>query len=782
MITARDARKYRRLQVLNFVVIFLILATITAIGLGQYSYQRFQLQREVREQSEVLHLGTARKVVARELRQVVVDLHILAESHDLQSYLNNPDALNSNRLKEDFVNLSRQAARYDQVRLLDKNGYEKIRVNYVKGAPQVVPSGQLQDKSGRYYFRNSINLPEGMIYISPLDLNMENGAIELPYKPMIRMAIPLIDHQHKQRVGVVVLNYFAKNLLDYFKEIMTESWGKPMMLNRDGYWLISPDKKEEWGFMLGNKTTFADRYPLAWAAMLKSDEGSVRTSEGLFTFTTLRPDVIADFAGTNLHVNSLVWRLLTRVSPDNLHFSLWRTIRENMTSVLSLGLMITLLSFMLARLRTNNIEKTEALSASSVRYQNLFENMEEGYALLEALFDENGKVYDFCYLEVNPAFERILGLKRVDVVGRTIRYLVPDIEDYWMETYERVATRCQSAHLERYNAKFERYFEITAASPDYGMVAVLFADVSERKHAEEQQRQATTAFNNTMEAIMITDAEQKITVVNEAYTRITGYEAEDIIGTSARKYWSDRHDEAFIQKLSHSLEESGHWQGEIWNLRSNGELYPAWGNISVVKDDQGRISNYVSVFSDISTIKQTEERLNELAHRDSLTGLANRLAFKLNLEKSLERASRHQHTVALMFLDLDRFKFINDTLGHAMGDKMLQIVSKRLLNSVRAEDMVARLGGDEFTIILEDIDDREDVAILAHKIIDIIAAPMKLHDQDVKTSASIGISLYPEDASTAENLEKAADTAMYRAKNKGRNNFEFCASITEAEV
>ena len=188
------------------------------------------------------------------------------------------------------------------------------------------------------------------------------------------------------------------------------------------------------------------------------------------------------------------------------------------------------------------------------------------------------------------------------------------------------------------------------------------------------------------------------------------------------------------------------------------------------------ICNYVSVFSDISTIKQTEARLNKLAHHDVLTGLPNRLAFNLNLEKALERAKRHQHKVALMFLDLDRFKSINDTLGHAEGDRLLQIISQRLLHSVRAEDMVARLGGDEFTIILEEIDDREDVETLARKIIDVVAAPMKLQEQEVATSTSIGVSIYPEDASTVADLEKAADTAMYRAKNKGRHTYEFYTS------
>lgn len=593
---------------------------------------------------------------------------------------------------------------------------------------------------------------------------------------MLRAAIPLIDHQRNQRSGVLVLNYLATNLLTHFKEVMAESWGNPMMLNRDGYWLLSPRLEDEWGFMLGTKTTFADRYPLAWAALLKSDYGSVQTPEGLFTYTTLRPNVIASLPESDVHAGALVWRLLTRVSPDKLQFSLWRTAREHTLVVLLLVVTTALLSYLLAWLRTNNIQKTAALSASQARYRNLFETMEEGYALLEAVFDANGKVCDFRYLAINPAFERILGLKKDDVVGKTILSLIPDIEEYWIEAYARVATTCQSVHLEQYNASFGRYFEVTAACPDYGLVAVIFSDVSERKRAEEQQRQAATAFNNTMEAIMITDAEQKIMVVNQAYTRITGYTSREVIGLTPRIHQSGRHDEEFYQQLWHRLEQKGHWQGEIWNRRKNGELFPAWENISVVKDEQGRISNYVSVFSDISSIKQTEARLSELAHHDSLTGLANRLAFNLNLEKALERARRHQNKVALLFLDLDRFKLINDTLGHAAGDKMLQLISQRLLNSVRAEDVVARLGGDEFTIILEEIAHSEDAATLARKIITAVNEPMQLENEEIVISTSIGLSIYPDDASTATDLARAADTAMYRAKAQGRHTFEFYTS------
>jgi len=676
MYTSRSKERFHHSHVLHFFVIFLVSTAVLTTTLTLYTFQHFKLKQEELRNTETLRLDLATKSVTRNLKQSIIDVRLLAGSQHMQEYLNNPDPRNTSRLQKDFIHISRETAIFDQIRYIDRNGQERIRVNYNNGNPGIVPPEQLQDKSNRYYFRESIRLPVGHVYLSPMDLNIENGKIELPFKPMIRIATPLSDPHSDTTAGVLVLNYLADSILSQFKEAMSHSWGKAMMLNHEAYWLYSSRPQDEWGFMFGNHDNFANRYPQTWMTLLKSDSGNVQNSKGLFIYNSVRPLKLAGFQGQDAHRSTLVWRLVSWVKPEQLTFSIWRTIRENKIVTNLLVVLTALMSYLLAWLRTNNLIKTDALETSRARYQSLFDNMAEGYALLEAQFDSKGRAHDFRYLAINPAFEHILGLKRDEVVGKTIKSLIPDIEDYWLEAYARVATAGQAAHLEQYNSRFGRYFEITAASPDYGLVAVFFADVTERKRAEEQQRQAATAFNNTMEAIMITDADQKIMVVNQAYTRITGYSSEEAIGMVPSLHRSGRHDEEFYQQLWRSLEQSGHWQGEIWNRRKDGEVFPAWENISVVKDEQGQIRNYVTVFSDISTIKQTEARLSELAHHDSLTGLANRLAFNQNLEKALERAKRHQYKVALLFLDLDRFKLINDTLGHAAGDKMLQITGR----------------------------------------------------------------------------------------------------------
>ena len=281
------------------------------------------------------------------------------------------------------------------------------------------------------------------------------------------------------------------------------------------------------------------------------------------------------------------------------------------------------------------------------------------------------------------------------------------------------------------------------------------------------------AIDSTREALMITDASNRVVSVNPAFTTITGYTAAQAIGRDPRFLASGRHDAAFFADIWGALGRSGHWQGEIWNRRRNGELFPAWQTISCVRNAAGEIANYVALFSDIGALKLAEERALHLAHHDMLTGLPNRLLFAAQLAQSLQRASRQGQQIALLFLDLDRFKFVNDTLGHAAGDELLRVVAARLRAAVRAEDTVARLGGDEFTVVLEEVAGTAAAAATARKLHDAIVAPMALQGRKVSVAATIGMALFPADGTDADTLMRAADMAMYRAKRRGGRSHVF---------
>ena len=297
-----------------------------------------------------------------------------------------------------------------------------------------------------------------------------------------------------------------------------------------------------------------------------------------------------------------------------------------------------------------------------------------------------------------------------------------------------------------------------------------------RHERDEDARLAETVFNITDSGILITDARGRILRANPAFTRITGYHLDEIEGKRPEFLKSGRHGPEFYKTLWQDLSEKGYWEGEIWNRRKTGEEYVEWLRISAVKRSDGVLSRYVGVFNDITERKQAEEQLTFQATHDLLTGLPNRFLFLDRLETNLNLARRNNHRTALLYVDLDGFKAINDTLGHPAGDALLKESAARMKAVVRSTDTVARLAGDEFVIILPECQTPEDAARIAEKLVATLAAPFSLKEGEARVSASIGVALSPDDGTTAEVLLKAADTAMYRAKHGGKNSFVFSSS------
>lgn len=299
-------------------------------------------------------------------------------------------------------------------------------------------------------------------------------------------------------------------------------------------------------------------------------------------------------------------------------------------------------------------------------------------------------------------------------------------------------------------------------------------DITELALAEEKILLYAKLFEHTGEAMMVTDRDNRIVDINAAFTRMTGYTLEEVLGQSPNLLGSGKTPPETFQNLWASLAETGYWQGELWDRRKDGSIYPKWVAISSIQDAQGAVTHYIASFSDISERKAAEERMDRLARHDPLTGLFNRFSLQERLEQALTTAKRDQHQIALLFIDMDRFKLINDTLGHHVGDGLLIEVARRLQSCVRESDILARLGGDEFVAVLTGIDTAaEGAMVVANKILARLGNAYQIEGHELHSSPSIGISLYPADGLNATALMKAADTAMYHAKEHGRNNAQF---------
>ncbi|MET0084938.1 MAG: EAL domain-containing protein [Sedimenticola sp.] len=329
-------------------------------------------------------------------------------------------------------------------------------------------------------------------------------------------------------------------------------------------------------------------------------------------------------------------------------------------------------------------------------------------------------------------------------------------------------SQLEKAHTVLEQRVKERTAELSSANEK------MLVEIDERKKAEEKLRLAATVFDNTTDGVIITDPQGSIISINNTCLEITGYTEEDLLGENPRIWKSYRHAPPFYKAMWDSLAQEGHWRGEIWNRRKSGEIFPCWQSISAIYEgNPGKVKHYVSIISDISAIRESEKRFEHLAHHDPLTQLPNRLLFNASLDHALKRAHREKCRVGVMFLDLDNFKPINDGLGHPVGDIVLQSVARRLASQVREKDIVARLGGDEFAILMEDTIDPQGVSDVAGKILSSFEVPFQFDGKELHITATIGISLYPEDGRDVTTLIKNADAAMYRAKERGKNRYCF---------
>lgn len=614
------------------------------------SHQQTLKLTKINEQTQI---ELAKKSISRDFASILPDIHFLLSSGALQDFLADDNAQSRNNLAHNFASFARHKRIYDQVRFLDSAGRELIRVNYSEGHAVIVPKTQLQDKKGRYYFRETRSLREEDVYISPLDLNVEGGKLETPHKPTIRFCAPLFDETGKRR-GTLILNYLAENMLTHFDEMLVGSKGHIALVNSDGYWIRSHKKDREWGFILDSHKTFETVHPEAWAKIQLSDSAQIKTQTALFTYTKIYPNRI----GNHQPHDNYALIIISDVPLD----SLYQDSNRNFRGIL------------------------EA-------------------ALLAAL-------------------------------------LVGAITSWGIAHYQ-----------------------------------------VERKRMREQINLHAQVYRATNDGVIITDTSGTIIDVNEAFTDITGYTRNEVLGQNPKMLSSGKQDKTFYKTMWSKLSRTGTWEGEVINRSREGRIFVEWLRISAVKDSDGITTQYVGVISDITAKKQTEEELHRNAHHDLLTGLPNRLSFDQILEQEINHADRNGSKLALLYIDLNRFKPINDNYGHLVGDIVLRVIGERLSSVIRATDSIARYGGDEFIALLTDINDDATINFVVERMIEELHKPVDAENTQHRLGASIGISIYPEDTTDARELIARADAAMYQAKQgKDRHYVYYRDSVADATV
>ena len=437
----------------------------------------------------------------------------------------------------------------------------------------------------------------------------------------------------------------------------------------------------------------------------------------------------------------------------------------------------------------NELEERQRIEMALRESEEKFRSIAESAIYAVVSFDSRGKVVFW-----NRSAESIFGFSSTQILGQSVNRLVPkqffDLQQHAMncitepDPNEAIGQTQEVFARRRDKTVFPAEISLSSwLSGSEGYFTAIIRDISSRRRAQTQQRIAKTVYETVNEAIVVTDQNNRIIAVNPAFTQMTGYQEQEALGQNPSFLKSGRHDAAFYENLWHAIETNRTWEGEIWNRRKTGEIYPQWTSIVRIHNEFGQPLQHVAVFTDITERKQAEEVIHRRASYDAVTGLPNRNLFFDRLESAIKRCKRDDSGLALLFIDLDGFKAINDFYGHAIGDEVLQETGRRLQASIRQTDTAARLGGDEFTVILTDCNLPHQAELLGRKIIHSLSRSFVVEDLLLPISGSLGITLFPQDATQINTLIKNADTAMYRAKKKGGNQYCFFSnSINQQTV
>ncbi|TVO77804.1 EAL domain-containing protein [Sedimenticola selenatireducens] len=799
-------------------VIVVVLVTVTGMCVGLLSVIEID-SILVRNKNEHLkfELEGEGKEFARLIRRLEDDVRFLSRVPGIAVLMKGLAAKNSaigdvppevvkRRISSLFRDFLISKPEYMQIRLIGADGGGRQLIRAERQGEDIVEINEqlLQPMASEHYFTETLKLLPGVTYLSDIDFNREDGVVTDPRVMVIRIAAPIYFDRDNSPAGIVVIYV---NLSQVFS-MMTRSeqpGDRNLVTDQAGRLLAYRDSTLQ---RYGADALFTQvRYPFLRELFNKTPSGgsfAAKVSDGgeqlyvhlhkvgvserypdrelvmveilpaAYIDQQLRPILNKTFIATLLlillSIPVAIWLVRQIVNPLNISM---RSIAQFAAGDMRVNFPtsdlheISLLSEAFTQMREQVNSRELALSEAEARIRSVVEHVADGIVTI----DGEGIIRS-----LNGAAERMFGYDDQAIVGNNVSILMP--EPYRTE---------HDGYIDRFNKGlggnaigFPREFqaqhqdghlfpiEVTISVVQQGKEQIfigLIRDLTERQHARQQERLAAKVMETSLESIAITDAKNRIQYVNPAFCEITGYSFAESLGKNPSFLSSGRHDGAFYKAMWEGINNEGSWQGEIWDRRKDGTLYLKWLSITAIENSAGEVTHYVGIASDITERKQTEERLKDLAHHDQLTGLPNRQLFNDRLEHAVIQAARSRERIALLFIDLDRFKGINDTYGHDVGDKLLIEVANRIHGKVREGDTVARLGGDEFTVILPDIKEVSNAVHIAYEIIELIDLPVIAEGHDCSVGASIGIAFYPEDGTTTSALVRHADIAMYRAKS-----------------
>jgi len=718
-------QEFRHDFVKHLLAMLLVAALLLVAGIWMHYKSNARLQEHSRDQSEVQNVGLAWQSLSTSVQLMFGDLLFLSQLNELNNMLGRADRPWRKSLSNELINFSRERGLYDQIRFIDATGQEIVRVNYNNGKPFSAPDINLQAKVARYYFGETMSLKSGQIFVSPFDLNIEKGRLEHPINPTIRIATPLYD-EHGQKAGILVLNILGKKLFHNFKDVAVNIADQIMLVNADGYWLHSNSYKNEWGFILGHKRSFAASFPEVWQDIKNRDQGQIHNQQGLFTFATLFPHMPAAKDRLNTQKFSEVthqkssrqrnWKIIARITPEVLNAGSQGILRSNAPLYTIIGVLLALLAFLVAWGQTRH-----HITLAQRDYERRFRDTMESVDLAAVTLDTDGKII-YC----NNFFLKQTAYKKEQIFGKN-----------WFDTYipseDRIQERSHFADIlsksenqghsenqgrhdnqlmtqtgERrrfhwnYSVSLERDQQVNS-------VTAIGEDTTERHHTEVELNKLINAVEQSPSTVLITDTQGRIEYVNPNFTNLTGYSREEVIGKDPSMMNSGETSPDTYNELWNTINNGGEWRGEFHNRKKNGELYWEFTIISPIVDSEGNITNFLAVKEDVTERKRLErevqDRNNELVRTQSLAvigrmasmiahDLRNPLSsIKISLQILGKQNQKKEETDELRDIALTQVHYMEEILEDILQYSRPDALKPEWLDINKLLDMAVALAG-----------------------------------------------------------------------------------------
>gem|GEM_PF-3442897 len=714
-------------------------------------------------------LGKAVDLIAR-------DLLYLSNKNSFRAFISQPQGhSSSHNIESDWRVFISHKKIFDQLRWIDETGRERIRINFNDGYPDIVTNSALQDKSGRYYFRDSNTLPQGSVYLSAFDLNMEHGAIDVPIKPVLRLATPVFDYQGNRR-GVVVLNYLGKHLLQQLHRVHgSQLW----LLNSSGYWMVGPSADMEWGFMIGqSEHSMTHHYPVAWERISAEASGVFEDASGYWVYETIAP---ANSLGQDIMAvvnENIRWPLVYHQPRERYMPSIDGLYKQLIGATIFVLLVIFFMLVNLVRARqAEDMARglTRAAEAETIAF--LQQSPDPLFSI-----DSEGDI-----VKANQAAVEFFGYPESVLLSMRVEDLMPvrfraDHVKQRAEFSRRSDKRRMSTALKQtallangeerdVSVNLNHFLSVEGETLFTATVRDVTEDQRMRKLLEASEEQMRFLMQNSPTAACILTLDHlRLVYSNPAYRRLACHDPRNLNEIELAAQHVDVR--AFAQVVKRvDAGETVHVGLTELDIPERGRFWVMASYMPMHYYGQGCM---LAWFANITEMKQYQDQLEYQAQYDILTGLPNRALLQDRLSHALQQTLRRGGHMAVVFIDLDGFKQVNDRFGHEAGDYLLITLAQRMQKSLRESDTIGRLGGDEFVAILGDLTQPDDCLPLIERILAVTSEVVVYQGDGLKVSSSLGITLYPQQQDVACNeLLVQADEAMYLAKRAGKNRYRF---------